>query len=105
MGKLDGKVAMITGAARGHAEAIALTVRSRGCRGFLMRCDPVNNLGGESWLKDKSRWWTSSLLPDRRFRRGAGKPDGAGNYCNLGYRSISSPTLLALPGPPKMSGT
>ena len=44
MGKLDGKVAMITGAARGHAEAIALRFADEGAVVSLCDVVPVTTL-------------------------------------------------------------
>ena len=47
MGKLDGKVAMITGAGRGHAEAIALRFAEEGAAVSLCDVIPVTTLEGK----------------------------------------------------------
>ena len=55
MGKLDGKVAMITGAGRGHAEAIALRFAQEGAAVSLCDVIPVTTLEEKVGSKDKSR--------------------------------------------------
>ena len=90
MGKLDGKVAMITGAGRGHAEAIALRFAQEGAAVSLCDVIPVTTLEGKVGSKIRADWRKGPLLPNRCFKRGSGKQNGDRRLLNtFGYRSIS----------------
>ena len=79
MGKLDGKVAMITGAGRGHAEAVARLFAKEGAAVSICDILPVNELEEQVGAKIKAEGGKGALLPDRCFQRGAGAKDGRGN--------------------------
>ena len=80
MGKLDGKVAMITGAGRGHAEAIALRFAEEGAAVSLCDVVPVTTLEEKVGSKIRTAGGKVLCFQTDVSKEESGEQDGKGNH-------------------------
>ena len=76
MGRLEGKVAIVTGAARGHAEAVARRFAKEGAAVSICDVIPVPELEAKVGSEIRAAGWRRNLFSGGCLTRNPGQRDG-----------------------------